>query len=77
MICHILSSRVEYSEQVGFDSNGSSVIVDNSDNAQIYSEEDIFTGKLEPILHILVATIYVKVIIKKGIGTVSWYWTDD
>ena len=68
---------MEYSEQVGFDSNGSSVIVDNSDNAQICSEEDIFTGKLEPIIYILVATIYVKGIITKCIGTVSWYWTDD
>ena len=36
-IFHILSSRVESSEKVGFESGGSSVIVDNSENAHIYS----------------------------------------
>ena len=45
MICHILSSRVEHSEQVGFDSDGSSIIVDDSENAHIWSDEDIFTDK--------------------------------
>ena len=36
-ICHILSSRVESSEQVVFDSDGSSFIVDNSTNSHILS----------------------------------------
>ena len=34
-MCHILYSRVESSENVGFQYDGSSVIVDNSANAHI------------------------------------------
>ena len=45
-ICHILSSRVESSEQVGFDSYGSSSIVDKSENDHIFSEEYMFTDKI-------------------------------
>ena len=56
-ICHILSSWVESSEQVGFDSNGSTVIVDNSENDHICSEEDMFTDKIDPIIYNGVATI--------------------
>ena len=56
-ICHILSPRVEYSYQVGFDSDGSSVIVDNSYNAHIWSEEDMFTDKIDPIISNGLATI--------------------
>ena len=45
-ICNILSSRVEYSEQVGFESDVSSVIVDNSENTHILSYEYMFTDKI-------------------------------
>ena len=34
-ICHILFSRVESPENIGFDSDGSSGILDNSDNEYI------------------------------------------
>ena len=51
MICHILSSIVESPEQVGFDYDGSTVIVDNYSNAHICSEEDMFTAKIEPIIY--------------------------
>ena len=42
---------MELSEQVVFDSNGSSVIVDNSENSHIWSEEDMFTYNIEPIIY--------------------------
>ena len=61
----------------GFDSYGSSVIVDNSANDNICSEEDMFTDKIDPIIYNLVAAIGGKYIIPKGIVTVIWYWTDD
>ena len=38
-ICHIISSRVESSEQVVFEYDGSPVIVNNSATAHIFSEE--------------------------------------
>ena len=47
---HILSSRAESSEQFIFDSDGSKVIVNNYENAQICSEEDVFTYKIDPII---------------------------
>ena len=56
----------------GFDSYGLSVIVDNSANDKIFSEEDMFTDKIEPIISNGMATIGVKYIITKGIVTVSW-----
>ena len=67
---------MEYSEQFGFDSDGSSVIVDNSDNSYIRSEEYIFNEKIEPIIYNGVSTIGVKDVIPKVIDTVRWYWTD-
>ena len=45
-IFHILSSRVKSSDQVIFDSDGSSVIVDKSANDHICSEEDMFTDNI-------------------------------
>ena len=68
---------MEYSKQVGFDPDGSSVIVDNSKNSHICSEEIIFTEKIEPIISNVVATIGGKRLIPKGIGTFSWSWTYD
>ena len=38
IIFHILSSRVESSEKVGFNSDGSTVISDSSVNVNIFSE---------------------------------------
>ena len=38
---HILYSGLEYSEQVGFDSDGLSTIFYNSSNSHILSEEDM------------------------------------
>ena len=67
-ICHLLSSRVEFSEQVW-----STVIVDNSENAQIFLEEDMLTHKINPVISNGVATIGETNIIPKGIDTVSWY----
>ena len=68
---------MESSEQVVFDSDGSTVIVDNSANYHIRSEEDMFTDMIEPIISNGLATIGGKYLIKKGIVTVSWSWTDD
>ena len=53
-----------------FDSDGSSVIVDNSDNDQICSEADMFTEKIESIISNRWLTIGGKYLIPKGIGTV-------
>ena len=61
----------------GFDSFGSSVIVDNTSNDNICSDEDMFTDKTEPIIYNGVATIGVKFIISKGIVKVSFSWNDD
>ena len=36
----------------------------------------MFTDKIEPIIYNVLETIGVQGIITKGIGTVSWYWTD-
>ena len=37
---------MESSEKVGFDSDGSSEKVDNSDNSHIWSEEDMLTDNI-------------------------------
>ena len=68
---------MESSEQVGFDSDGSTVIVDKYANSDIFSEEEMFYDKIEPIIYNGVANIGGKDIITKGIGTVIWYWNDD
>ena len=68
---------MEYSEQVGFDYDGPSFIVDNSENAHTCSQQEIFTDKIHPIISNGVATIFGKDIIPQGIGTVSWSCTDD
>ena len=62
---------------MGCDSNNSTVIVDNSANAQICLKEDMFTDKIEPIIPNGLATIGEKDLIQNGIGTVRWSWTDD
>ena len=36
----------------------------------------MLTKKIEPIIYNGVETIGGKYLIPKGIGTVSWYWTD-
>ena len=76
-ICHIISSILESSEQVRFDSDESSATVDKYDNARICSEEDVFTYNIEPIIYNRVATIGGNDLITKVIGIVSWSWTDD
>ena len=68
---------LESSEKVGFYYDGSSFIVGNSKNAHMWSVEDIFTDKTEPIIYKVVATIGRKDSITKGFGTVRWSWTDD
>ena len=65
------------SRKNGFDSYGSSVIVDNYANDNICSEEDMFTDKIYPIISNGVTTIYGKYLIPKGNVTVSCTWTDD
>ena len=57
------------SEQVRFDSDGSSVIVYKYANAHIFSEEEIFTDKIETIIYNGVANIAGKYLIPKVIGT--------
>ena len=62
---------MEFSEQVGFYSDGSYVIVDNYSNSHICSEEYMFTDKIEPFISNRLSTIGRKVLIQKGIGAVS------
>ena len=76
MILKIFSSRVKYSQQAGFDSDGSSVIVYNYENVHILPEEDMFTDKIDPIIN-GAENIGKNDIFPKGIGTVRWYWTYD
>ena len=76
-ICHILSPILESSEQFKFDSDGSSVIVDNSENAHILSEEYMFTDNIYYRNSNGVATIGVKDINIKGIGKIRWSCNDD
>ena len=71
IICHIIYYSVGSSEQVGFESDMSSVIVDNSENAHIFSEEDMFTDKIEPIISNGVATIGGNDLIKKLLTQLS------
>ena len=59
----------------GSESYGSSVIVDNSANDNICSEEYMFTDKIDPIIYNGVSTIGGKYLITKKIFTVIWYWT--
>ena len=66
-MCHIISPRVESSEEDIFDSDGSSVIVDNSENSHICSEKDMFTDKIDPIISNGLANIGGKYIIPKEI----------
>ena len=72
-ICHILSSRVDSSEQFLFDSDVSAAIVDNSANVNIFSAEDMYTEKIDPMIYNGVEAIDGKYLIPKGIGTVRWF----
>ena len=65
-ICHILSSRVDYSEHIGFDSDGSTVIVDNSENSHVYSEEYMLLENIDPIIYIGVANKDGNILLQKG-----------
>ena len=51
--------------------------MDNSSNAHIFSEEDILTDNIYPIIYNGVATIGGKDIIQKGVGIFSWSYTGD
>ena len=73
----MLSSRVEYSERVGFKFDRSTFIVEKYTNAHICSNEDILTDNIDPTISNGVSTIGGKYLIPKGIGTVIWYWTND
>ena len=72
-IWHILSSRVESPEQVVFYPDVSSLIVDNSTNYHIRSEEYMLTEKIYTIIYNGLATIGVNDIVSKGIDTVRCY----
>ena len=76
-ICHKVSSWVYFPEQVLFDSDGSSVIVDNYANDHICSYEDIFAENIEPIIYNGVATIGGKYIISKRLAQLPGTWDDD
>ena len=56
---------MEYSEQGGFDSYESSVIIDNHYNYHILSEEDIFTENIDPIIFNGVETIGGNILFQK------------
>ena len=71
IVVYILSSIV------GFEFDESPVIVDNSDNGNIWSEEEIFADKIDPIIYNGLGTIGRKYPITKGFETVIWYWTGD
>ena len=71
----IINSRIH--RKNGTDSDGSTVTVDNSDNTKIFSEEDIFTENIYPIISNGVAAIGGKYLHLKGIGTVIWSWNYD
>ena len=75
-IFHIISSKLESLEKVGFDSYGSSLIVYNSANAHIFSDEEMFNDKIDPITYNGVANIGGNDIITKGIGKFIWSWND-
>ena len=68
---------MESSEPVGFDSDGSSFIVEKYSNAHILSEEDMFTDKIEPIISNGMVNIGGKDIITKEIITVRCSCTED
>ena len=63
--------------KVVFYTDGSSVIVEKSTNVHIFSDEDMFNDKIEPIIYNGVANMVRKDLILRGLDTVSWYWTDD
>ena len=65
------------SEQFGFDSDGSPVIVDNSGNAHILSEQYMFTDKIDLIVSDVAETVGGKYLIPKGIVKVGWSWNYD
>ena len=67
---------MDSSEQFVFDSDVSAAIVDNSANVNIFSEEDMYTEKIDPIIYNGVEAIGGKYLIPKGIGTVRWFWND-
>ena len=68
---------MESLEHIVFDFDVSAVKMDNYTNTYICLEEDMFTYNIEPIICNGVEIIGGKNIITKGIGTVSWYWTDE
>ena len=67
---------MESLERVGFDSEGSSVIVEKYANAHIGSEEYMVIDKIRNTITNGVETIGGKYLIQKGVGMFSWYWTD-
>ena len=62
---------LESQEHIIFESYGYTVIVDNYPNAQICSEEIIFTDKIDLIISNGVATIGGKDLILKGLAQLS------
>ena len=68
---------MESPEQVGFDSYGSTVKFNNSYNANILPEEDMFNDKIDPIIYNGVENIGGKYLIPKGVVTVRWYWIEN
>ena len=51
--------------------------MDNYANYHIFSEEEMFTDKIESTISNVVYTIEGKYLVPKGIGAVSWSRTDD
>ena len=70
-MCHILSSKLKSSEQFAFDYDGSLVIFYKSYNDNIYSEEDMFTENIDPIIYNGVAIIGVNFSFQKELTHLS------
>ena len=70
-IPHNLFKSGILSEKIGFDSDGSTVIVDNSNNAHIFSQEYMLVDKIDPIIYNVVETICGKYLIPEGISQLS------
>ena len=68
---------MESSEKIGFDYDGSSLIFDNSENAHMCSEEEMFTDNIDLILSNGESTIVGNDFITKVVVVVSWSCTSD
>lgn len=60
-----------------FDSDGATVVLDNSATGHICNDKSMFVDGIQPVDDEYVATINGKANAATGIGTVEWTWLDD